>query len=147
MGGGVAAERHPQRDRQGHGGAGEFQRVGQHLQYHLAHRPAADHVGAKVATQQVGEKRGEADGQRAVEPHRPGELRHRLGRGARAEQHLGGIAGNHQGEREQQDRGAEQHQHGGGQPRRQEVAHQARAKRSSDMSSPFGSTAGRSQSR
>ena len=66
----------------------------------------------------------------------------RLGRGARAEQRGAGLPGNRQGEGGRQDRGAEQHQHGGGQPRGQEVARRARAKRSSDMSSPFGGGGG-----
>ena len=47
---------------------------------------------------------------RPVEPHRRGELRDRLRRRARPEQHLRGVARDEQGQREEQDGCAEQNQ-------------------------------------
>ena len=130
MGGGEAAERHPQRQRQRHRGTGELQRVGSTSStIALTGRPLMTSV-PRSPRSRCARKLPSRTGSGRSSPIAWVNCGHRLGRGARAEQHQGGIAGNGERQREQQHRGAEQHQHGGRQPRRQEPAHQARAKRS-----------------
>ena len=143
---GRTAAKQPSREadqhREPHGGGGQRQGVRQHLQHHRQHRTAAHHVGAEIEPREVAEIGREPGPDGLVEPHLVGEGGDGLGRRARAEQDLRWIAGDEQREQEQQRHRAEQH--GGG---ADEARGQARVNCPSSQSSPFGSTAGASQSR